>query len=88
MIYCGHASEFVLTHRPYLIYVKTIVNSEIVICPILPLDFIKTLKNIIVDNSIDKYRHSELSVNMFDIFKIRPGITSINNQFLVTRVKF
>jgi hypothetical protein len=34
----------VFTHGSYLFYGKTIVNSEIVICPRSPLDFIKTLK--------------------------------------------
>jgi hypothetical protein len=34
---------FVFTHDPYLFYVKTIVNSEIIICIRSPLDFIKTL---------------------------------------------
>jgi hypothetical protein len=39
---------FVFTHDPYLFYVKTIVNFEIVIYPRSPFDFIKTLKNITV----------------------------------------
>jgi hypothetical protein len=39
---------FVFIHDPYLFYVKTIVNSFIIICPRSPLYFIKTLKNIIV----------------------------------------
>jgi hypothetical protein len=32
---------FVFIHDPYLFYVKTIVNSEIVICPRSPLEYIK-----------------------------------------------
>jgi hypothetical protein len=34
---------FVFTLDPYLFCVKIIVNSEIVICPRSPLDFIKIL---------------------------------------------
>jgi hypothetical protein len=59
---------FVFTHDPYLFYVKTIVNSEIVICPRSPLDFIKTLNNISVGSYINK--SGESSVNFYDIFKI------------------
>jgi hypothetical protein len=52
---------FVFTHDPYLFYAKTIVNSEIVICPRSPLDFIKTLKNITVGSYTNKT--GESSVN-------------------------
>jgi hypothetical protein len=77
---------FVFTHDPYLFYVKTIVNSEIVICPWIPLDFIKTLKNITVGSFINK--SGESPVNLYDIFKMGSGILSVKNQFLVTGVKF
>jgi hypothetical protein len=35
---------FVFTHDLYLFYVKIIVNSDILICPRSPLDFIETFK--------------------------------------------
>jgi hypothetical protein len=73
---------FEFTHDPYLLYVKTIVNSEIVICPRSQLDFIKTLKNITVRSYSTK--SGESSVNLNDIFKMASYITSVKNQFLVT----
>jgi hypothetical protein len=45
---------------------KTILNSEIVICQKYPWDFIKTLKNISVGSYTNKT--GELSVNLYDIF--------------------
>jgi hypothetical protein len=77
---------FVFTHDTYLFYFKTIVNSEIIICIRSPLDFIKTLKNITVDSYTNK--SGESPVNLYDIFKMGSGITSLKNQFLVTGVKF
>jgi hypothetical protein len=77
---------FVFTHDPYLFYVKTIVKSEIVICPRSPLDFIKTLLNITVGSYTNK--SGESPVNLYDIFKMGSGISSVKNQFLVTGVKF
>jgi hypothetical protein len=77
---------FVFTHDPCLFYVKTIFNSEIVICPRSPFDFIKTLKNITVGSYTNK--NSDSPVNLYDIFKMRSGITSVKNQFLVTGVNF
>jgi hypothetical protein len=77
---------FVFTHDPYLFYVKTIVNSEIVISPRSLLDFIKTLKNITVGSYNNM--NVESPVNLYDIFKMGSGITSVKNQFLVTGVKF
>jgi hypothetical protein len=59
---------FVFTHDPYLFYIKTIVNSEIVICLRSPLDFIKTLKNITVGSYTKK--SGESPVNLYDIFKM------------------
>jgi hypothetical protein len=77
---------FVFTHDPNLFYVKAIVNSEIIICPRSTLDFIKILKNLIVESYSNKNRDS--SVNLYDIFKMGSGISSVKNQFLVTGVKF
>jgi hypothetical protein len=77
---------FVFTHDPYLFNVKTIVNFEIVICPRSQLDFIKTLKNITVGSNTNK--SGESPVNLYGIFKMGSGITSIKNQFLVIGVKF
>jgi hypothetical protein len=77
---------FVFPHDPYLFYVKTIINSEIVICPRSQLDFIKTLKNIEVGSYTNNTGDS--SVYLYDIFKMRSGISSVKNQFLVTGVKF
>jgi hypothetical protein len=77
---------FEFTHDPYLFYAKTIVNSEIVISIRSPLDFIKTLKNITVGSNTNK--NEESSANLYDIFKIWSGITSVKNQFFVTGVKF
>jgi hypothetical protein len=45
---------FVFNLDLYLLYVKIIVNSEIVICPRSPLDFIKILKNIVVGSYTKK----------------------------------
>jgi hypothetical protein len=52
---------FVFTNDPYLFYVKTIVNSEIVIFPRSPLDFINILQNIVVVSYTNK--NGESSVN-------------------------
>jgi hypothetical protein len=70
---------FVFTPNPYLFYVKTIVNSEIVICPRSLLDFIKTLNNIRVGSYTNK--DGESPVNLYDIFKMGSGITSVKNHF-------
>jgi hypothetical protein len=75
---------FVFTHDPYLFYVKTIVNSEIIIYIRSPLDFIKTLKNITVGSYTNK--SGESPVNLYDIFKMGSGISSVKNQFLVNGV--
>jgi hypothetical protein len=56
----------VFTHDPYLFYVKTIVNSEIIIGIRSPLDFIKTLKNITVGSYTNK--NGESPVGLYDIF--------------------
>jgi hypothetical protein len=52
----------VFTHGPYLLYVKTIVNFEIFICPRSPLYFIKTLKNITVGSYTNKNGDSPVNV--------------------------
>jgi hypothetical protein len=70
---------FVYTHDHYLYYVKPIVNWEILICHRSLLDFIKTLKNIVVGSYFNKTGDS--SVNLYDIFKIVSGITSVKNTF-------
>jgi hypothetical protein len=59
---------FVFTYDSYLFYVKSIINSEIVICPRFPLDFIETLKNITVGSYTNK--SGESPVNLYDIFKM------------------
>jgi hypothetical protein len=71
---------FVFSHDPYLFYIKTIVNSDIVISPRSSLDFIKTLKNITVGSYTNKT--GESSVNLYDIFKMGSGTASVKNQFL------
>jgi hypothetical protein len=58
---------FVFTYDPYLFYVKIIVNSEIVIFPRSPLDFIKTLKNITIGSYTNKTGDSP--VNLYNIVK-------------------
>jgi hypothetical protein len=70
---------FVFTHDPYRFYVKTIVNSEIVICPRSPWDFVKTLKNIVVESYTNN--EGDSSVNLSDIFKMGSGIASENINF-------
>jgi hypothetical protein len=77
---------FVFTHDLYWFCIKTIVNSEIVICLRSPLDFIKIFTNITVGSYTNK--NGESSVNLYDIFKMGSGITSVKNQFLVNGVKF
>jgi hypothetical protein len=37
---------FVFTHNPYIFYVKTMINNEIIIQPIAGIEFLKILKNI------------------------------------------
>jgi hypothetical protein len=74
-----------LKYDPYLFYVKIIVNSEIVICPRSPLDFIKTLKNIVVGSYMNK--NGESSVNLYAKFKMGFGTAFIKKQFLVPGVK-
>jgi hypothetical protein len=54
--------------------------------PKISIRFIKTLKNIDVRSYTNKTGDS--SVNLYDIFKMGSGITSVKNQFLVTGVKF
>ena len=49
-------------------------------------NFIKTLKNITVGFYTNK--NGDSPVNLYDIFKIGSGITSVKNQFLVIGVKF
>jgi hypothetical protein len=70
---------FVFTHGPYLFYVKTIVNSEIVICPRSPLYFIKTLKNITIGSYNNKT--GDFPVNLYDIFKMGSVIISVKINF-------
>jgi hypothetical protein len=76
----------VFINDPYLFYVTTIVNSEIVICPSSMLDFTQTLKNRVVGSYTNK--NGESSVKLYDIFKMGSRISSVKNQFLVIRVKF
>jgi hypothetical protein len=79
---------FVFTHDPYLFYIKTIVNSEIIIWNRSSLGFFKTLKNITVGSYTSKSGTESLPVNLYDIFKMGSGTLSVKNQFLVTGVKF
>jgi lysyl-tRNA synthetase class II len=65
---------FEFTHESYQFYFKTIVNSQIVICPRSQLDFINTFKNIVVGSYTNKKGKS--SVNLYDRLKIGSEITS------------
>jgi hypothetical protein len=73
---------FVFTYNPYLFYVKTRINNEIAIQAISDNEFLKTIKNIVV-NCDDKS-----IIGLKTIFESDIGTTAIKNLFLIHDISF
>jgi hypothetical protein len=74
---------FVFTHNPYIFYLKTMINNEIIIQAISAFEFLKILKNINIGFD-DKGKLN----NLKNIFEMGYGSNSIKNIFSVKDVTF
>jgi hypothetical protein len=77
---------FIFTRDPYMFYVKTIVNNEITIQARSDIDFLKTLKNVVVGD-YDKENKTQ-RVSLKTIFEKEVSRNSEKNQFAVKDVRF